>query len=68
MRMGVMLGEPGVAHAQFVGQADEFGDFGEDFSAGPIGWAFEMIGQPYGDRLITMRHLPPWPFLRMWSG
>jgi hypothetical protein len=42
--VGVVFGEEEVIDAELVSVAGEVGDFGEDFGAGAVGRAFEVVG------------------------
>ena len=42
--VGVVFGEEEVVDGELVGLADEVGDLGEDFGAGAVGGAFEVVG------------------------
>lgn len=46
VRMSVMLGKPGVPHAQLIGQLDQIRHFIKDRRRGLVSRSFKMVGQP----------------------
>jgi len=45
VNVGVVLGEERITNAKLIGEANEVGDFIEDFGAGLGGGAFEVVGE-----------------------
>ena len=57
VRMGVMLGKPGVLHAKLIGQPDQVRHFVKDRRRRLVSRSFKMVGQPdleTGPRFTTV--------------